>query len=197
MLRGGRYESVQSLGELAAMALRHLVGAPRTLVYAYHRDLDLTGHARGVSSDNWRLHLGFVDLLAEQIAERLPRDALLAVVGDDGMVDLRPEQGVDLADQPELAAGVPLLAGEARARHVHAEDGAAADVLQTWQAVLGEQMWIDSREEAIEAGWFGHESWTASVPASGTWSRPRVSRSVSSNATSIRARRGWLAITVP
>jgi hypothetical protein len=155
VLRGGRYESVHSLGELAAMALRHLVGAPRTLVYAYHRDLDLTGHARGVSSDNWRLHLGFVDLLAEQIGERLPGDALLVVVGDHGMVDLRPEQKLDLADQPELAAGVRLLAGEARARHVHAEDGAVADVLQTWQALLGEQMWIVSREEAIEAGWFG------------------------------------------
>jgi type I phosphodiesterase/nucleotide pyrophosphatase len=155
VLRGGRYESVHSLGELAGMALRHLAGAPRTLVYAYHRDLDLTGHLRGVGSDNWRLHLGFVDRLAEQIAERLPGDALLVVVGDHGMVDLHPEQKLDLADHPELTAGLRLLAGEARARHVHAEDGAAADVLQTWRAVLGEQMWIVSREEAIDQGWFG------------------------------------------
>jgi len=155
VLRGGRYESVQSLGELAAMTLRHLGSAPRTFVYAYHRDLDLTGHARGVGSDNWRAHLGFVDLLAEQIAERLPRDALLAVVADHGMVDLRPEQKLDLADRPELAAGVRLLAGEARARHVHVEQGATADVLAAWRALLGEQMWIVSREEAIEQGWFG------------------------------------------
>jgi hypothetical protein len=155
VLRGGRYESVHSLGELAAMTLRHLASAPRTFVYAYHRDLDLTGHARGVGSDNWRLHLGFVDLLAEQIAERLPRDALLAVVADHGMVDLRPEQKLDLADRPELAAGVRLLAGEARARHVHVEQGATTDVLAAWRALLGEQMWIVSREEAIEQGWFG------------------------------------------
>ncbi len=155
VLRGGRYESVHSLGELAAMALRHLAGAPRTLVYAYHRDLDLTGHVRGVGSDNWRLHLGFVDRLAEQIAERLPGDALLVVVADHGMVDLRQEQKLDLADRPELAAGLRLPAGEAHARHVHAQDGAAADVLQIWRAVLGEQMWIVSREEAIDQGWFG------------------------------------------
>src|SRR5919204_290419 len=83
-----------------------LADVPRTFVYAYPRDLDRTGHVRGVSSDNWRFHLGFVDRLAEQVAERLPRDGLLAVVGDHGMVDLRPEQRVDLADQPELAAGV-------------------------------------------------------------------------------------------
>jgi Type I phosphodiesterase / nucleotide pyrophosphatase len=155
VLRGGRYESVHSLGELAAMTLRHLAGAPRTLVYAYHRDLDLTGHARGVGSDNWRLHLGFVDRLVEQIAERMPGDALLAVVADHGMVDLRPQQKLDLADRPELADGVRLLAGEARARHVHTKDGAAEDVLAAWRAVLGEQMWIAAGEEAIAQGWFG------------------------------------------
>jgi hypothetical protein len=155
VLRGGRYESVHSLGELAAMALRHLAGAPRTLVYAYHRDLDLTGHARGVASDNWRFQLGLVDRLAEQVAERLPGDALLAVVGDHGMVDLRPEQRIDLADRPELAAGVRLLAGEARARHVHAAKGAATAVLAAWRALLGGQMWIASREQAIDEAWFG------------------------------------------
>jgi Type I phosphodiesterase / nucleotide pyrophosphatase len=155
VLRGGRYESVRSLGEQAAMTLRHLTAGPRTLVYAYHRDLDLTGHVRGVDSDNWRFHLRFVDRLVESVAERLPGDALLAVVGDHGMVDLRPEQRVDLADRPELAAGVRLLAGEARARHVYVHDGAAADVLAAWRAVLGEGMWVASREQAIDEGWFG------------------------------------------
>jgi hypothetical protein len=155
VLRGGRYDSVVSLGELAAMAPRHLASGRRTLVYAYHRDLDITGHVRGVGSDSWRHHLRFVDLLAESVAERLPRDAVLAITGDHGMVDLRPEQRLDLADHPELAAGVRLLAGEGRARHVHATKGAAGDVLAAWRAVLGDQMWLATREQAIEEGWFG------------------------------------------
>jgi hypothetical protein len=71
------------------------------------------------------------------------------------MVELRPSQRIDLADHPELAAGVRLLTGEARARHVHAVDGAAADLLVAWRAVLGEAMWVASRDEAIAAGWFG------------------------------------------
>jgi len=102
-----------------------------------------------------RLQLRHVDLLAEFIAERLPRGAVLIITGDHGMVDLRPDQHVDLADHPELAAGVRLLAGEARARHVHTVDGAAADVLAAWRAILGDAMWIASREEAIAAGWLG------------------------------------------
>jgi Type I phosphodiesterase / nucleotide pyrophosphatase len=195
VLRGGRYESVHSLGELAAMTLRHLAGAPRTLVYAYHRDLDLTGHARGVGSDNWRLHLGFVDRLVEQIAERMPGDALLAVVADHGMVDLQPQQKLDLADRPELADGVRLLAGEARARHVHVQDGAAEDVLAAWRAVLGEQMWIASGEERSRRAGSGRGCRTACARASAMWSRPRGSRSGSSNATSTPARRCRSAFT--
>jgi len=33
--------------------------------------------------------------------------------------------------------------------------GAAADLLSAWRAVLGDAMWVASREEAIAAGWFG------------------------------------------
>jgi hypothetical protein len=73
------------------------------------------------------------------------------------MVDLRAEQRVDLADRPELAAGVRLLAGEARARHVHAQKGADDDVLATWRGLLGHAMWVLPGEEAIAAGWFGSQ----------------------------------------
>ncbi len=155
VLRGGRYQSAISLGDLGGLAVRELAAGRRRLVYGYHRDLDLTGHARGISGEAWGLELRHVDLLVEQIAGRLPRGGLLVVTGDHGMVELRPPQRVDLAEHPELAAGVRLLAGEARARHVHAVDGAVADVLAAWRAVLGEAMWVVSREEAIVAGWFG------------------------------------------
>lgn len=155
MLRGGRYQSAVSFGDLGGLAVQELAAGRRRMVYVYHRDLDLTGHARGISGEAWGLQLRHVDLLVEFIAERLPRGSLLVVTGDHGMVELRPPQRVDLADHPELAAGVRLLAGEARARHVHAVDRAAADLLVAWRAVLGDAMWVASREEAIAAGWFG------------------------------------------
>jgi len=155
VLRGGVYAGVLSLGDQAAAAARHLAGSRRSLVYAYHPDLDKTGHVRGTATDAWRLQLAHVDLLAAHLADRLPRDAVLLVTGDHGMVDLRPEQRIDLADQPELAAGVRLLAGEARARHVHAREGAAGEVLAAWRELLGHAMWVVSGEEAIESGWFG------------------------------------------
>ncbi len=154
-LRGGSYLASESLGDDVAAVLRGLATARRTLVYAYHPDLDRTGHVRGVGSEAWRFQLTHVDLLVRHVTERLPRDAALLVTGDHGMVDLRPEQRIDLADHPELAAGVRLLAGEARARHVYAQPGAAADVLANWRAVLGHAMWVVAGEEAMEGGWFG------------------------------------------
>jgi len=166
------------LGGLVAQALTAGAGAGRRrLVYAYHRDLDLTGHARGASGLAAGLQLRHVDLLAEFVAERLPRGAVLVVTGDHGMADLRPDERVDLADHPELAAGVRLLAGEARARHVHAVEGAAADVLDAWRAILGEAMWVAAREEAIAAGWFG--------PRMLDLVRPRIGDVVAATATPI------------
>ena len=156
-LRGGGYWRTHSLGDQAAGAVRGLGKGRRSLVYLYHPGLDRTGHVRGAGAEAWRLELAHIDRLVGQIAERLGGDAALFVTGDHGMVDLRPEQRVDLADQPELAAGVRLLAGEARARHVHTQRGAAGDVLAAWRGVLGHDMWVVAGEEAIAAGWFGPE----------------------------------------
>ncbi|MDF2745665.1 MAG: hypothetical protein K0S88_7046 [Actinomycetia bacterium] len=154
-LRGGGYWRTHSLGDQAAGALRGLGKGRRSLVYLYHPDLDRTGHVRGVDAEAWRLELSHVDRLVGHIAERLGGDAALFVTGDHGMVDLRPEERVDLADRPELAAGVRLLSGEARARHVHTVRGAATDVLAAWRGLLGHAMWVVPGEEAIAAGWFG------------------------------------------
>jgi len=154
-LRGGDYHGVHSVGDLVATVVRMLGEGRRSFVYAYDPTLDRTGHVRGVDSLAWRLQLAHVDLLVRQLVERLPRDAALVVTGDHGMVDLRAEQRLDLADEPELATGVRLLAGEARARHVYARPGAAGDVLATWRALVGDAMWVLPGEQAVEAGWFG------------------------------------------
>jgi hypothetical protein len=60
-----------------------------------------------------------------------------------------------------------LLGGEARARHVYTRPGAAADVLAAWRAELSDRMWVVSRDEAIEGGWFGPEVPAHVVPRIG------------------------------
>lgn len=154
-LRGADYRPADSLGALAALAGDALGAADRTLVLAYHGDLDATGHLYGVSSPAWANQLAHVDRLAEQIASSLPYGSVLYVTADHGMVDVAADDRID-ADSggSPLRDGVALLGGEARLRHVYARHGAADDVLATWREMLGERAWVMSREEAVKDGWF-------------------------------------------
>ncbi|GAB3303705.1 alkaline phosphatase family protein [Geodermatophilus aquaeductus] len=153
--RGAGYSGTVGAGDLAAGILRSLAATPTGLVYGYTPELDLTGHVRGIDSDSWRLQLALVDRLVEQVVDGLPDDAALLVTADHGMLDVPRGTRVDVDDEPALLDGVALLAGEPRARYVHAVPGAAADVLDAWRGVLGDRAWVAGREEAIASGVFG------------------------------------------
>jgi hypothetical protein len=71
------------------------------------------------------------------------------------MVDVAPEQRIDVDQVAALRDGVVLVGGEARFRHVYAADGAAADVRAAWREVLGPRATVLSRDDAIARGWFG------------------------------------------
>ncbi|MFC9441109.1 alkaline phosphatase family protein [Nocardia sp. NPDC057030] len=152
-LRGCEFRPNFSVGDLIdgiGIALR---AGPRSLVYAYHADLDTTGHARGPSSDAWLLELAHVDRIAAEIAERLPPGAALLVTADHGMVELA--ERIDYDHRPELRDGIRQLGGEPRVRHVYTEPGATLDVAAAWGEILGDDFAILPRTEVIERGWFG------------------------------------------
>ncbi|MFI5977167.1 alkaline phosphatase family protein [Streptomyces sp. NPDC051452] len=156
-LSGGTFHGRLSAEERMDLAAAQLAAADRALVYTYYAELDGAGHRYGVASDTWRGQLMYVDRLAQRLAEQLPPRSALYVTADHGMVDIPfdEEHRIDFDADWELRAGVALLGGEGRARHVYAVPGAENDVLTVWREVLGEQFWIASRDEAIAAGWFG------------------------------------------
>jgi predicted AlkP superfamily pyrophosphatase or phosphodiesterase len=154
-LAGGTFLGRLPGEERMDLAADRLASADRSLVYTYYSELDGMGHRFGVDSDAWRGQLMMVDRLAQRLADQLPPRSALYVTADHGMIDIAPEDRVDFDEEEELKAGVALLGGEGRARHVYAVDGAADDVLAAWTEVLGERMWIASRDQAVAAGWFG------------------------------------------
>lgn len=153
--RGAHYPGSVGPGDLTAQMGQALRAAPRALVYGYLAELDLTGHVRGVDSDAWRAQLALIDRIVEQVVDTLPPDAALLITADHGMLDIPAATRLDLDHEPDLDEGVRLLAGEPRARYVHAVDGAADDVLAAWRTVLGDRAWVTSRGEAIASGVFG------------------------------------------
>ena len=154
-MRGADYRAAETLGALVAAAVAAIATQPRGLAMVYTGDLDSTGHACGCTSPAWRFQLAHVDRLAEQLAGALPTGTALYITADHGMTDVPASERIDADLIPALRDGVAVLGGEARARHVYARPGAAADVLAAWRATLGDRAWTVSRAEAIEAGWFG------------------------------------------
>ncbi|MEU8543300.1 nucleotide pyrophosphatase/phosphodiesterase family protein [Streptomyces sp. NPDC048717] len=156
-LSGGSFHGRLSGEERVDFAAEQLAAGDRSLVYTYYSELDGAGHRFGVSSDAWRGQLMFVDRLAQRLAEQLPPRAALYVTADHGMVDIPFDEDhrIDFDEDWELRAGVALLGGEGRARHVYAVPGAEADVLTCWREVIGDRFWVASRDEAIALGWFG------------------------------------------
>jgi hypothetical protein len=71
------------------------------------------------------------------------------------MVLVPDDAKLDADASPMLQSGVRALAGEARMRHVHAQPGAADDVLATWTATLGADWCVMRGDDAIDAGLFG------------------------------------------
>ncbi|MBV1949818.1 alkaline phosphatase family protein [Streptomyces sp. BV129] len=156
-LSGGTFLGRLSGEDRMDVAAEQLAAGDRSLVYTYYAELDGAGHRYGVGSDTWRGQLMYVDRLAQRLAEQLPPRSALYVTADHGMVDIPFDEDhrIDFDADWELRAGVSLLGGEGRARHVYAVPGAQNDVLTCWREVLGDRFWIASRDEAIDAGWFG------------------------------------------
>ncbi|MFF7940918.1 alkaline phosphatase family protein [Nocardia gamkensis] len=153
VLRGCRFLPQLSFGDLVAGVSEALRAGPRSLVYTYHGDLDLTGHVRGPSSRAWALELANADRLAAALAAELPPGAALLVTADHGMVQM--DDSIDFDTTPVLREGVRALGGEARARHVYTVPGAESDVAAAWQATLGPDFEVLGKEEIVARGWFG------------------------------------------
>jgi hypothetical protein len=154
-LRGGAYAGANSHDEMVTASADALRAGDRALVYAYVGAVDTAGHAHGSASDQWLSALGDVDRLAERLAAVLPTDGVLVISADHGMVDVPDSEKVDIDAKPELLDGVAVVAGEPRARYVHALPGAVDDVRTRWAEILGAGWWVLRRDDAVERGWFG------------------------------------------
>lgn len=153
--RGASYRASTQVETLAAGMLDALRAEAPCLVYGYEPALDHAGHESGVDSSAWRDAAGQVDRLIGMLVDGLPADAVLLVTADHGQLDVPVGHRIDVDSDARLCAGVRLVAGEPRARHLHTRPGAALDVLATWRELLGDAAWVVSRREAVAAGWFG------------------------------------------
>lgn len=156
-LRGPTYKAAESL----AVRVDATVDALRRpgVAYLYWGDVDKAGHHHGWGSWQWGDALAELDAELGRLARLLPRDTVLVVTADHGMVDVDRTQRWDVATDDVLGAGVALVAGEPRALHLHVEPGAdATQVADRWRDALGPAAVVATRSEAMSDAWFGDVS---------------------------------------
>ncbi|MCD9197651.1 alkaline phosphatase family protein [Aeromicrobium wangtongii] len=151
--RGVPFHGINSVYERLDVVVDVIESAPRAVTYAYESRLDHTGHSMGCTSAEWREMLTTIDTELAELRDELPRDTVLIVTADHGMLDLPFDQRFDVDLVPRLLDDVTLLAGEARFRHVYTRPGAADEVAARWRSELGDRAVVRT-QDGIE-DWFG------------------------------------------
>ncbi|WP_156688541.1 alkaline phosphatase family protein [Mycobacterium sp. Marseille-P9652] len=151
---GARFRPVGPADDYVQRVTDELRAAPG-LVYGYMADLDTAAHVFGVGSTEWHEAAVRVDAQLTRLVDALPPDATILVTADHGGLNVPAGARIDLDDDPALAAGVRVVAGEPRVRYLHTEPGAAADVQATWREALDGHADVYARDEAVATGMFG------------------------------------------
>lgn len=152
VLRGGEYCGAEDIKERVAGVLA-ATNSTASFTYVYWAELDRVGHEFGVGSAKWIAALARVDQLIDELRNALPSSSRLIVTADHGMVNCDVKISVD--SHPEFTAGVRMLAGEPRARHIYVDDGQASHVAHRWRNALGEQARVIERDELLASGLLG------------------------------------------
>ena len=150
--RGVPFHGINSIWERLDVVVEVIEAAPRAMTYAYESRLDHTGHAKGCTSEEWRTMLATIDAELADLREELPRDTVLLVTADHGMIDLPMTDRFDVDSSPTLLDDVTLLAGEAGSGTSTRAPG-GANVAARWQAELGDRALVRT-QDGIE-DWFG------------------------------------------
>ncbi len=153
-LRGGQFQAAHTAADTATIVAA-TARADRGLVYCYNPDLDLIGHVYGSRSEALLVQLELIDRAVELLARALPPDTRLLVTSDHGMIDVPDAAKVDYDGDPELSAGVDMIAGEARVRYLYVAPDEIDAVRTRWMQRLGDRVAMVTRDEAIGRGWFG------------------------------------------
>lgn len=160
-LRGADYLVGDSMADRVDRAL-DAVETGHSLVYLYIAELDQAGHKFGWQSDRWLERLEEADAALAALESALPSDVGLIVTADHGMIDVPGDRQIDIAADSPLLEGVVAMAGEPRLRHLALEDDAtaadAAALAARWNDAEGARAIALTRDEALEAGWYGERA---------------------------------------
>jgi hypothetical protein len=153
VLGGARYVSADTIPQRVDAALAE-TATGRSLVYLYVPELDSIGHKHGWQSDRWTAALELLDGELARLDAGAAADVGVLVTADHGVLDV-PDHA-NIAIDPLLLTDVVGVAGDPRCRQLTVAPGTdVRGLVGAFRARYGKKAFVASRDEAIEAGWFG------------------------------------------
>lgn len=149
-LVGARFHGYRLMSSIP-VEVGELLRGGEAFVYAYYDGIDKIAHERGLGT-YYEAELRQVDTMVGQLIEALPPRAALVITADHGQVDT----GDNLIEPPaKVLELVSYQSGEARFRWLHARSGRERELETMAHEVFDEHAWVRTREEILDAGWFG------------------------------------------
>lgn len=157
ILTGAQYSVADTIEARCDETLRLLRDSTQQrLIYLYIDELDRAGHRNGWQSDAWIQRLEQLDSATRDLLARLPAKTGFMLTADHGMLDVDPNDHIILDADPALLDGVSAVGGEPRLRYLYLErPQEAPTVASRVREALGDRVLVATREEIIEANWFG------------------------------------------
>lgn len=149
-LRGGKPLGWRVPSSLPVEIGELLEGGSR-FVYAYYDGIDKVAHERGFGA-YYDTELAYVDYLVARIIQRLVPGSVLVITADHGQVSVG-DNTIRLDDR--LMSQVDYLSGEGRFRWLHVRRGGEVESSKIARDLYGDRAWVLTRDEMIDAGWFG------------------------------------------
>jgi predicted AlkP superfamily pyrophosphatase or phosphodiesterase len=125
--------------------------ASEPFVYAYYDGIDKVSHEYGLG-EHYDAELAAADQLVANVLDAVPPGTTVVVTSDHGQVDVGANL-IPLAG--DVMSHVSLQSGEGRFRWLHARPGHASALVDAARASHADTAWVLTRDEILEAGWFG------------------------------------------
>ena len=149
-LRGSRLVGWRAASSLRVVVAEQLA-AGEPFVYAYYDGVDKIAHERGFGAF-YDAEVVAVDRLVGDLLRVLPAGAALLVTADHGQVQVGRNV---VQPHPDVLRVCRYQSGEGRFRWLHARPGAAEELLGAAHERHADTAWVHSRQELLDAGWFG------------------------------------------
>ena len=125
----------------------------KSMSYAYWTEPDLSIHEKGIKADDVGTLVRDLDRSLSDFSKTLPGDALLVLIADHGMIDVKADP---LHDDTELLAMLKTMPSlESRVTVFHLKDGMKDAFIRHFKETYKDNYALFESETLIEQGLFG------------------------------------------